>query len=158
MADPVRVLVITKSCPWVLRRQRKGCGDSTVRLRVPSTTWGVHAAAVLVAVTARLRTAPSCNVPSWPARVPQDVVIPVFVGSGHFRHFMLDRTPLHPDMANETRQRDVTLFFAGGGNWGGRGGLSGARRIGAGSSEAPRGAGSVQPVLWRSGLCARPSE
>ncbi len=66
-------------------------------------------------------------------------MIPVFVGSGHFRHFLLDRTPLHPGMANETRQRDVTLFFAGGsmGPWAGAGGgpgvgFGGACGMGAG--------------------------
>ncbi|KAG2483243.1 hypothetical protein HYH03_017900 [Edaphochlamys debaryana] len=44
-------------------------------------------------------------------RPQKDVVIPVFMTPGHFKHFNLERTPMHWAMPKPTR--NTTFFFAG---------------------------------------------
>lgn len=54
-----------------------------------------------------------------PRGASQDVVIPVFLTPGHFKHFGLERTPLHPLM--DKQERTTTFFFAGGRGGGAQG-------------------------------------
>mmetsp|Transcript_36676 Transcript_36676/g.92646 ORF Transcript_36676/g.92646 Transcript_36676/m.92646 type:complete len:581 (-) Transcript_36676:360-2102(-) len=51
----------------------------------------------------------------WDAahRVGKDVVIPVYVSFGHFKHFGMTATPLHPNYNHSAISRNQTFFFAG---------------------------------------------
>eukprot|EP00798_Chlamydomonas_sp_ICE-L_P013327 gene13328-19166_t len=45
-------------------------------------------------------------------RVGKDIVIPVYISPGHYKHFGFHQTPLHPKQKAQWT-RDGTLFFAG---------------------------------------------
>ncbi|KAG2448124.1 hypothetical protein HYH02_006709 [Chlamydomonas schloesseri] len=72
------------------------------RLLAPNITWLTHWGLTSDKVFSGWKKA---------HRPEKDVVIPVFLTPGHFKHFGLERTPLHPLM--DKQPRTTTFFFAG---------------------------------------------
>ncbi|KAG2430414.1 hypothetical protein HXX76_009939 [Chlamydomonas incerta] len=72
------------------------------RLQAPNITWLTHWGLTADKIFSGWKKA---------HRPEKDLVIPVFLTPGHFKHFGLERTPLHPLM--DKQERTTTFFFAG---------------------------------------------